>query len=233
MALNGGMIDELEGIDRGVIDVWTWNLPCYTEVNHDESHNHTCLCPGWNSNRVPPLVLGLFTEQPPHRPEAVFVAVYYTSSNWGSWFLRSTKYASSAFICEEADSLILKSRWSAFDNTDDWLGKGGIHFRPAKTFICSTFLYLSTFYPKRTHKPDYENGETVASERSSVLQEVTPFSPVDIHRKFWVMYSSPTLSLLLAGYVLGLLFGPENGNSTFLWNAAKPIPDYTASRNRR
>jgi hypothetical protein len=39
--------------------------------------------------------------------------------------------------------------------------------------------------------------------------------------------------LLLAGFVLGLLFDPEDGSSTLLRNIGGIPPDYTALQTRR
>jgi hypothetical protein len=38
---------------------------------------------------------------------------------------------------------------------------------------------------------------------------------------------------LLDDYFLGLLFDPEDGGITFLWNVSEHLPDYTASRLRK
>jgi hypothetical protein len=40
---------------------------------------------------------------------------------------------------------------------------------------------------------------------------------------------SSAVCLLLAGYLLGLLFKPEEGYSMFLWNVGEHLPDRTVS----
>jgi hypothetical protein len=49
---------------------------------------------------------------------------------------------------------------------------------------------------------------TVVTMTSTIFRDVMPYSPVEVNRH----------CLLLTGFFLGLLFGPEEGNNTFLWN---------------
>jgi hypothetical protein len=82
---------------------------------------------------------------------------------------------------------------------------------------------------------------------SIIFWDVMKCSPVEIHDRFGGTYCLPLQNrrvsqqrvggfvccLLLAGYVLGLLFDPEDGDSTFPRNVNQLLPDYTKSIPRK
>jgi hypothetical protein len=104
--------------------------------------------------------------------------------------------------------------------------------------------------------PKYETqiGKTLLSSdiqtchlRRAIFLYVTPFSPIEIYRCFGetscrhlqgrrVSQASNQPAreryawhFILAGYLLGLLFDPEDGSNTFFRGVSRLLPDYTAS----
>jgi hypothetical protein len=87
---------------------------------------------------------------------------------------------------------------------------------------------------------------------STTFWDATPYNMVEIYWRFGEKYylhlqakktrqasdylessSKRDTLLLLASFLLGLLFNPEKECSTLLWNIGKLLPDYTASHSKR
>jgi hypothetical protein len=74
------------------------------------------------------------------------------------------------------------------------------------------------------------------SGKSSIFWDISPCGPVDVHLCFGGTYCLLLLgisgSLLLAGYLLGLFFDPEDGGSMFLQDVREFIPANTGLHPR-
>jgi hypothetical protein len=80
--------------------------------------------------------------------------------------------------------------------------------------------------------------------KTALFWVVTPCGLVGVYRCFrgrfrlhlqdrMVREASKSPYLYLAGFLLGLLVGPEHGNDTLLRNICERLPNYTASHPRR
>jgi hypothetical protein len=73
--------------------------------------------------------------------------------------------------------------------------------------------------------------------KSIVVWDVTPYSLVDVQRfggSYCLHHQGLSVSrLFLAGYLLRLLFEPDDGGSMILQNVVELLPDYMASHPRR
>jgi hypothetical protein len=65
-----------------------------------------------------------------------------------------------------------------------------------------------------------------------IFWDVTCCSPAS-SPKFQRNTLRPSLCLLLAGFLLGLLFDPEGGDRLFLWNVGQLLHDHMMSHHRR
>jgi hypothetical protein len=68
-----------------------------------------------------------------------------------------------------------------------------------------------------------------ARMKSTFLWDVTPCSPVEVHRLFGGTYCSISMTEEQPKQETGLHFDSEDGDDMFLRNVGRHVPDYTAS----